>query len=82
MHIPKHISKIERQVQTHATSKIHTYKYWNKYNKVKLVWEHSLDRISRSYKDKILQGSENTLESMHMYKNADFIIFFNSPYTV
>ena len=81
MYTPKHISKIERQVQMHATSKINTYKYWNKYNKVKLVWEHSLDKINRSYKDKILQRSENTLESMNMYKNADFIIFL-SPYSL
>ena len=65
----------------YATSKINTYKYWNKYNKVKLVWEHSLDKINRFYKDKILQGSENTLESMNMYKNADFIIFL-SPYSL
>lgn len=46
----------------HATSKTDTYRYWNKYNKVNLVGESFLKRMNRGYKNKIMQGSESTLE--------------------
>ena len=53
---------MERQVQTHATSKTNTYWYWNKYNEVKLVGKSFLERMSTGYKNKISLGSEGTLE--------------------
>lgn len=63
----------------HATSNTDTSGCWNKHNKLKSVGESSLERRSRGYKDKILQGSESTLGSTKIYESTDFIIFFVFP---